>query len=433
MPASIGGTPLFTRVAAVNSFGLSPFAMSNPRSIEVSTQPPSEPVDVFAEVTSPSSILVQWNPPLNTGGLPVSHYKIQYYKLPSFTGGQNNGLLGSVLLSSSSVGAVSNVQSVTVKINNEGLLDKETYLSGTFSLAFDGQKTDQLLFNALPDEIASALEALCSVEKVHVTRSIHCSDDPSIGCMTPEGYTWLITFASLKNIGDQHYRPTSKLSSRSSHRLSVDGSYLFECSDVRRATCTIGGKAVANVGTVQEVQEINVASSPFSVTIGGEPSEVINIGDSLFDVEEKLNSYRKNGVGRIVVSCAGCIGNAIDAGDSMLLHFSSYRGDLPPVVVSDPEAVVSEITKGTSQFAIGCASYSTPIPGLTSVNDWYVRVFSYNGVGEGIPELAWPSLICLTTVAPQVPSNVVVNFQGATSLQVAWDLPDSIGGEILSR
>ena len=69
---------------------------------------------------------------------------------------------------------------------------------------------------------------------------------------------------------------------------------------------------------------------------------------------------------------------------------------------------------------------------MTSVNDWYVRVFAYNGVGEGIPELAWPSPICLTTVAPQVPSNVVVNVQGATSLQVAWDLPDNIGGEKLS-
>jgi hypothetical protein len=42
---------------------------------------------------------------------------------------------------------------------------------------------------------------------------------------------------------------------------------------------------------VQEIQEINVATSPFSVTIGGEASEIINIGDSLSDVEEKLNSY----------------------------------------------------------------------------------------------------------------------------------------------
>ena len=248
VPALTGGTTTFTRVAAVNSFGMGPFTMSNPRSIEVSPQPPSEPVDVFAEASSLSSVLVQWNPPRETGGRPISHYKIEYDKLPSFTGGQNSGPFGSVLLSSSSIGAVSDVQSVTVKINNEGLSEKDMYLWGTFSLAFDGQKTDQLPFNASPDEVRSALEALCNVEEVHISRSIHCSHDPSIGCMTPEGYTWLITFVSLNNMGDQHYRSTSKLSSRDSHRLSVDGSYLFECSDVRRSTCSIGGRAVANVG-----------------------------------------------------------------------------------------------------------------------------------------------------------------------------------------
>ena len=60
-----------------------------------------------------------------------------------------------------------------------------------------------------------------------------------------------------------------------------------------------------------EETEINVATSPFSVTIGGEASEIINIGDSLSDIEEKLNSYSKNGIGRILVSCEGCVGDAI--------------------------------------------------------------------------------------------------------------------------
>ena len=88
--------------------------------------------------------------------------------------------------------------------------------------------------------------------------------------MTPKGYTWLITFVLLKNMGDEHYRSTSKLSSRDFHRLSVDGLYLFKRSDKHRSTCSIGGRAVANFGMVQEVQEKNVATSPFSVAIGGE-------------------------------------------------------------------------------------------------------------------------------------------------------------------
>ena len=134
VPALIGGSPIFTRVADVNSFGMSPFTQSNPRSIELSPQPPSEPVDVFVEVTSPSSVFVQWNPPFETGGRPITHYKIEYDKLSTFTGGQNNGPMGSVLLSSSSVDVIYNVQSVTVKIDSEHLIDKDTYLSGNFLL-----------------------------------------------------------------------------------------------------------------------------------------------------------------------------------------------------------------------------------------------------------------------------------------------------------
>ncbi|KAL7541113.1 LOW QUALITY PROTEIN: hypothetical protein ACHAXR_012985 [Thalassiosira sp. AJA248-18] len=427
-----GGTPYFVRVAALNIFGMGPFTLSNPRATEVSPQPPSEPVDVFAEAISDTEILVQWNPPLETGGRSVTHYKIEYDELSSFTSGQNSGPFGSVSLSSSSISTISDVQSITVKIDDEGLLNNEAYLSGTFSLSFDGQKTSQLPYNASPEKVKASLEALCNIHEVHVARSLHCSPDPSIGCMTPEGYSWLVTFVGVESKGDQHHRPMSKLSSSTSHKLSAEGSYLFECSDVTRGTCSIGGSSVANVGTLQEVQRITVASSPFSVSVGGETSDVINIGDSISDVEEKLNSYSKNGVGKISVTCVGCAGDAINSGDSILLYFSSFRGDLPPVIVSDPAASISEVTKGSSQYVIGRASYSTVISGLTSVHDWYVRVFAYNGVGEGLPELAWPSPLRLTAVAPQIPENVAVTVQSATSLQVSWDRPSSIGGAQLS-
>ena len=68
VPIETGGAPYFARVAAINSFGVGPYTLSNPRAIEVSPQPPSVPVDVFAEVISDTEILVQWNPPLEDGG-----------------------------------------------------------------------------------------------------------------------------------------------------------------------------------------------------------------------------------------------------------------------------------------------------------------------------------------------------------------------------
>ena len=54
---------------------------------------------------------------------------------------------------------------------------------------------------------------------------------------------------------------------------------------------------------------------------------------------------------------------------------------------------------------------------------------AYNGVGEGRSDLAWPSPLRLTAVAPQIPEAVAVTtIQSATSLQVSWIRPSFIGG-----
>lgn len=423
-----GGIPYFVRVAAVNSFGLGPFAVSNPRAVEVSPQPPSEPVEVFIEAISDEEVLVQWNAPLESGGKPITYYKIEYDELSSFTGGQNGGPMGSVSVSSSAIHSISDVQTITVKIDKQGAM----YLSGSFSLAFEGQSTGQLPYNASPRDVKDALEKLCNVGEVEVTRSIHCSPELSIGCMEPDGYSWLVTIVSVYEIGDQHQRYTSKLSTRTSHKLSVDGSYLSECSDVSRTTCSVGGRAVANVGTTQEIQSITIADSPFSVSFGGETSAIINLGDSISEVERKLNAYSRNGVGKIDVTCIDCSEDTIGSGDTLLVHFVSYRGDAPTVTVSDGDAVVSEVVRGTSQFVVGRSSYSTIISGFTSVNDWHVRVFAYNGIGEGLPAVAWPSPLRLAAVAPQIPNNVSTTVESATSLTMSWDRPSSIGGVDIS-
>ncbi|KAL7473049.1 hypothetical protein ACHAXS_013421 [Conticribra weissflogii] len=421
------GVPYFVRVAAANSFGLGPFTNSNPRAIQVSPQPPSEPIDIYAEPLSDTEILVQWNPPLETGGRQVTHYKIEYDELSSFTGGGYNGPTGSITLSSVKTKPVSDIQSVTVKIDSRGM-KTSLFMSGSFSLEFDGQKTSQLPYNASPLEMKAALEALCTIDEVQVSRTIHCSPYPELGCMEPEGYTWLVTFVSPNRVGDQHNRRTSMLSPHVSHKLSIDGSHLFECTDERRSSCLIAGNAVADVETTQEIQSIVIASSSFSVTVGAETSDVIHLGDAISEVEEKLNKFDKNGVGKISITCPTCAGDTISSGDTIFLHFMSFRGDIPPVDVSDPGAFVNELVSGNSQFVVGRSSYSTIIPGLTSVKDWYVRIFAYNGIGGGRPGMAWPSPIRLSAVAPQAPENVKLEVDGTRSLRLSWDRPISIGG-----
>ena len=62
----------------------------------------------------------------------------------------------------------------------------------------------------------------------------------------------------------------------------------------------------------------------------------------MLDVEDKLNLYTRNGVGKIAVRCAEYVENTIQSGDLISLCLSSFRGDLPPVEVNDPEVIVSE-------------------------------------------------------------------------------------------
>eukprot|EP00985_Skeletonema_marinoi_P002205 scaffold893_cov143-Skeletonema_marinoi.AAC.9 len=423
------GVPLFVRVAARNSYGTGQFVSSNPRAVEVSPQLPSEPTDVFGQAISDSEIFIEWNTPLDNGGWPVTHYKIEYDTSSSFTSGVNSGPFGSMSVSASAKSVVADVQTVTVKIDRD---DGEVYyLSGTFSLRFDGQQTSQLPYNVSSEKLKAALEELCNINEVSVARSIHCSPDPAIGCMEPDGFSWLVTFISVNHNGDQHHRHSSNLSPSVSHKLSADGSYLFECNDVSRAVCSIGNNAMAAVGTVQEIQSIIFATSPLTVTIGEETSSAILIGDSLSVVEGKMNMYSTNGVGKIAVTCPTCVGDILNSGDSLLLNFLSFRGDLPDVIVSDSEATVSEITKGVSQFVVGRSTYSSVISNLSSMSDWYVRVFAYNGIGEGAPSLLF-SPLRLSVAPPQVPENVVVETESSTSLQVSWDRPSSIGGVELS-
>ena len=421
------GVPLFVRVAARNSYGPGAFVASNPRAVEVSPQLPSEPLDFFGRAVSDSEILVEWNAPLENGGWAVTHYKVEYDTSPSFTSGQSSGPIGSISVSASTKSAVSDVQIVTVKIRRDEVPSGQTYyLSGTFSLSFDGQQTLQLPYNVSGEKLKAALEELCNIHEVSVARSIHCSPDPAIGCMEPDGFSWLITFVSVNQIGDQHYRHSSHLSPNVSHKLSVDGSFLFECNDISRAICSIGNSVEATVGSIQEIQRVTFATSPLTVTIGGETSSPLLMGDPLSTVEEKLNAYTKNGVGKIAVTCPACVNDVINSGDSILLHFMSFRGDLPDVILSDSDATVTEVTKGTPQFVVGRSTYSSVISNLNSMDDWYLRVFAYNGVGGGAPSILSP--LRLSSSPPQAPENVVVEWESSTSLKVSWDPPGSIGG-----
>eukprot|EP00957_Ditylum_brightwellii_P034078 2581260-Ditylum_brightwellii.AAC.1 len=157
----------------------------------------------------------------------------------------------------------------------------------------------------------------------------------------------MVTFIALPYPGDQHYRPISKLGLGYSHKLSVDGSFLRECSDLELSLCSNSGFTTAYVGSTQETQQIVTGTSPFTITVGDYTSPLISVTESIRDLEEKLSGL--GNIGDVAVGCMSCTNNAISAGETIFISFLSHRGDLHRVSVSDPNAIVTEVISGASQ------------------------------------------------------------------------------------
>ena len=288
----VGSMPYYVRIAAINSFGVGYYQEASPNSVEASLQTPGAARDVFIEPLSNSKIRLQWEAPLQTGGTAVTHFKIEYHESSSFDSGIINTPVGSIIHSAYNKSAVVDIQHFSVQLDNIFSNLTKMYMAGTFSLSFNGQKTKQLDHNSSSKKIQDALNSLCTIQNVTVSRFIHCAENSWQNCLETTGYTWLVTFDSL--LGNQHRRRLSKLDLLYSHNLAVDGSHLYECTDLELKICSKGGNAKATLGTVQETQEFTVGSLNFTITILGFVSDLISLTESIDEIDFKLNKISSN-------------------------------------------------------------------------------------------------------------------------------------------
>lgn len=299
-------------------------------------------------------------------------------------------------------------------------------LDGSFSLEFDGQSTGLLEYDATAEVMETALEHLCTISDVQVSRYINCSVDDASDCEYPQSFTWLVTFVSLPYPGDQHNRYGSSLQERKGHKLNIDNNFLWECTDLSRSSCEQLGKTGASVGSIIETQRFVVESSPFNVIFGGKSSAMVFPTDSLADLETKLEQMETTG--DVSLMCDSCVGNILAAGKEVDITFNSLRGDVPLLKFSDPSTIISEIQKGTPQPVIGRSSYSKVLTGMSSLKYWCIRVFAYNNIGSGRAALAIPQGIRTYVRQPSVPKNVSLDAHDSTSLVLSWNPPISTGG-----
>ncbi|OWZ24847.1 hypothetical protein PHMEG_00028 [Phytophthora megakarya] len=134
-----------------------------------------------ADVLSSSQMLVQWDVPAHDGGEPVTEFLVEWWlDGASSTAAKPFATVHSLEAASNSV--TDDVATITVSSPTVG---SNTYLSGTFSVGFDGQWSPELLYDISAVDMQAALIALPTIENVIVNREltsavVHGDDSPAL-------------------------------------------------------------------------------------------------------------------------------------------------------------------------------------------------------------------------------------------------------------
>ena len=228
------GTPYYVRIRARNEMGYSvprPTTTITPTSTETTSEIPRRQPDeiVYGGVTlatmpadstatvadSSSNLLVSWEQSPDDHGSKVTAYRLEWWN----------------------VAGAHEVQKI--KISAAGSI------TGTFTVSFDGQSTDNLLWNIDATGMTAALDTLTTVQHVEVSRSL----------LVDFGYEWSVTFMS--DTGDL------------SHVVAVDAAGLVGTSVTSTGTAEMSaGTNYANHGTYV-LDNLEALTPPYRYTITG--------------------------------------------------------------------------------------------------------------------------------------------------------------------
>lgn len=418
LSTSKSGVPHYVRACAINAVGPGEFRISSPSSLQPAPQAPGAPRFAKMVAVSDTELSVQWESPLSYGGESITEYIVEWDTVETFDSGADGGAKGSTLVDATARFSIADVQAIRLSV------DDALYLSGSFALEYDGQRTSAIPFDASSTVIETVLENVCTIGDVSVSRTL----GPANG-----GYTWLVTLVSAapgEEAGDGGVSTTSSLQTVKSHKLKVDGENLLACTDETREVCwSDPDRTSVGVETRREIQRLLCEpTTDFMLSYMGESTGSLPSTANATDIEKALEALYT--IGDVVVT-----GNCDRSGAYVYVTFENALGDLPALSSSE-EGEFEEVVKGSTQVVVGRKPFSYSISGISGEIPWHVRIAAYNRIGYGEFIVAThdsSNKVWAGVGAPTLPLDVSMKVESAHSVWMYWDAPASDGGDTITE
>lgn len=386
----------YVRISASNDFGSGPYVLSNPVVVETSNQVPNGPKVLRAKVLSDSEVLVEWGPS-ETGEQDITLFKVEYERKDGI------GSVNYVTVDVEESPKIQDVQTFSIRPALNGV-----YLDGTFSLSFYGQETIQLPPDATSEQVRSALEDLCVVSEVEVTRHLECYDDTDVICKF-DGFTWIVTFHEPKE----------------ESTISINGEYLLSCDDpIDKTNCLANPNDLMLATGTRERDRLTYGT-------------ILTNLSSLSDWVVRVFSYNQLGTGEPTVlpsihlqlkppSQVLDISTSIIDDTTISISFDppEFDGGVPIIEYKIDYDILPTFTslKGLPVGSkTSVSNNNILLDNLTPGRDYYVRVAASNAQGQG--SYSYFNNILVPSQASTQIETAAFSSSTSTDFHLTWDLP----------
>jgi len=399
------------RVRSVNSQGIS----ESSNIVEAWTEsvgglPSRAQSFVLGNYFTSSSLSVQYLPPQNDGGLPITGYLLEYEILPS---NASTGVFDPLSESYKklNVEVVPEIQQLTSTYSNG---DDIKTRGGTFSLTFGGRTTAQLDFDISAYNLELAINGIVGTEQVAVAPVV-VSRHAWI-----RGYKWLVTFQGVQGnvgllqvdysmlLGDNPVMVAEELVVGTGD--IVPGYFTNEVQTVRvNSFSPVNGTFRLSMGGYETVDiSFDETASGFKQILEGIPTiYTVNVARERFSTSQRLYAWT------VTFKHMGKLNR----------HQGPGAGNIPLFEVTDNSLVPSVATVDVFQAVVGTHPLQLQLDGLDKNSLYGVRLTPYNRRGYSI-ESAFATAV--TVDQPEPPQSIDVTVNSATSLAVQWTQSPSV-------